>query len=92
MATNERSESDAGDVVLLVCLKCGREVQFEGADEPAEDMKCEKCGNEVFRRFDATGAPDESQEDFRDSTERDTATDDTAEDTTEQDLLDLNNP
>lgn len=92
MAENERSGSDDADVVLMVCMTCGREVQFEGDDTPPSDMKCEKCGSQVFRRFDDSGSPDEASRDFRDSTDRDTDTDDPAEDTTDQDLMDLNNP
>lgn len=87
----ERRASAAG-VLLMVCLECGREYQFEGGEEVPHDLTCEKCGNEVFRRFDATETPDEAQEDFRDSTERDLATDDPAGDVTPGDLHDLNNP
>lgn len=92
MAENEGSGSDDGDVVLMVCIKCGREVQFEGDESPSPDMKCEKCGSQVFRRFDDSVSPGEATQDFRDTTERDTNTDDSAEDTTDQDLMDLNNP
>lgn len=92
MARNEQGEKVTTDVVLLVCMKCGRELQLEGDEERPSDLKCEKCGNQVFRVFDDTGSPEEAVADFRDSTERDTATDDPAEDTTRQDLLDLNNP
>lgn len=92
MARNEQDETGATDVVLLVCMKCGREVQLEGDEERPSDLECEKCGNQVFRVFDDSAGPDEAVADFRDSTERDTDTNDPAEDTTRQDLLDLNNP
>lgn len=92
MARNERDGSGATEVVLLVCMECGREVQFEGGEEPPSDLKCEKCGNEVFRRFDDSSSPGEAGADFRDTTERDMDTNDPAQDTTRQDLLDLNNP
>lgn len=92
MARNDQDDADVTEVVLLVCMECGREVQFEAGEEPPSDLKCEKCGNEVFRRFDDSSSPDEAGADFRDSTERDTATDDPAGDATRQDLLDLNNP
>lgn len=84
--------ADRANVTLLVCLECGREYKFEGAEEPPEDLKCEKCGNTVFRPFDDSGSPDEVQQDFRDSTERDTSTDDPAGEVTRGDLHDLNNP
>lgn len=82
----------AGDVLLLVCMTCGREYQFEGDETPPEDLTCEKCGGEVFRRFDDTARPDEAQTEFRDSTERDLATDDPEGDATPGDLADLNQP
>lgn len=95
MARSERGDADdagATGVMLLVCLECGREVQFESGDEPPPELKCEKCGNEVFRRFDDTESPDDAQSDFRDTTERDTAPTDAEGEATRQDLLDLNNP
>lgn len=94
MARNEerRAEAPDGDVVLMVCMKCGREYQFEGSESPPSDMKCEKCGNEVFREFADAASPGEERESFREETERDLATDDPAGDATAGDLQDLNNP
>lgn len=93
MANGEGREADAsGGVVLLVCQMCGREYQFEAEAEAPEDLTCEKCGNTVFRRFDATETPDEAQAEFREETERDLATDDGPGDVTRGDLHDLNNP
>lgn len=77
---------------MLVCLECGKEYAFEGADEPPPDLTCEKCGNAVFRRFDATATPDDVQADFAESTDRETATSDPPGDVTAGDLYDLNNP
>lgn len=88
----DRRASAAAGVVLLVCIECGREYQFEGDEDPPEELTCEKCGNTVFRRFDDTGAPDDVQADFRESTERDLATNDPEGDVTPGDLHDLNNP
>ncbi|HUG40788.1 MAG TPA: hypothetical protein VMM12_09895 [Longimicrobiales bacterium] len=88
----DRLASAAESVMLLVCIECGREHQYEGAEEPPEDLTCEKCGNKVFRRFDDTGAPDDVQSDFRESTERDLAPNDPPGDVTPGDLYDLNNP
>lgn len=87
----DREASAAGGVVLLVCMECGREVQFEGDETPPEDLKCEKCGNEVFRRFEDTETPDDVQADFRETTDREVATDDGPGDVTPGDLHDLNN-
>ena len=81
-----------GEVVLLVCIECGREYHFEGAEEPPSDLTCEKCGNQVFRTFTDTARPDEVRLDHRESTEREMATDDPPGEATTGDLRDLNNP
>jgi DNA-directed RNA polymerase subunit RPC12/RpoP len=86
-----RVSATAG-VMMLVCLECGKEYAFEGADEPPADLTCEKCGNVVFRRFDATATPDDVQADFAETTDRETATSDPPGDVTAGDLYDLNNP
>ncbi len=92
MASNEGAESGGADVVLFVCMKCGREVQLEGGEEPSSDLECEKCGGGVFRRFEDSAGPGEARADFEEATGRDTGMGDVAEDTTRQDLLDLNSP
>ena len=92
MANKDEGERAPTEVVLLVCVECGREVQLESGDSPPADLTCEKCGNQVFRRFDDAAVPDEVQADYREATERDLDTDDTATDTERGDLLDLNNP
>lgn len=92
MANDEERGADAGGVMLLVCLECGREYQFEAGEEPPPGLTCEKCGNEVFRRFDDAAVPDEVQADFRESTDRDLDTDAPGGEATRGDLHDLNNP
>ncbi len=79
------------DVVVLTCIECGRDYEFGGDEAPPGDLTCEKCGNQVFRRFDASKSPDEVESDFREATERDLATNDPAGDATAGDLHDLNN-
>ncbi|NIP77946.1 MAG: hypothetical protein GWM90_01580 [Gemmatimonadetes bacterium] len=90
----ERGEQDSEtiELVVLVCVECGREYAFEGGERPPGDLECGKCGNAVFRRFDAAARPDEVQEEFRDATERDLDADDPAGDATRGDLHDLNQP
>lgn len=92
MADNEERYAGSIDVVLMVCVECGREIEFEGGHRPPDDLECEKCGNQVFRRFEDSSSPDDVQADFRESTERDLATDDPGGDATPGDLHDLNNP
>lgn len=77
----------AEGVLTLVCFKCGTEYFFTDEDPPG-DMKCEKCGNTVFRSF-FTPVDDEVAEDFRASTERDLAPDSASTETAPGDILDL---
>lgn len=94
MVTGEADDTgdtgDTGDVLILVCMTCGREHTFAGGEDPPEDLKCEKCGGEVFRRFDDSAVPDEAQAEFREETERDLGTDDPEGEATRSDLHDLN--
>ncbi len=76
------------EVLTLVCETCGKDYFFED-EPPAADMKCEKCGGDVFRAFHST-VGDEAADDFRDSTERDTDPDDPATDVLPGDVMDLN--
>ncbi len=92
MAESGRGGEERNDVLVMTCLECGRDYEFVDGESPPPDLTCEKCGNQVFRRFDASRAPDEVQEDFEDMTERDLATDDPGGDATPGDLHDLNNP
>jgi DNA-directed RNA polymerase subunit RPC12/RpoP len=94
MATSEAGGggpgNESGGVLLLVCMTCGREHQFEAGESPPGDLKCEKCGSEVFRRFEDAAVPNEAQAEFREETERDLAPDDAEGDATRVDLHDLN--
>lgn len=88
-AAADRGRPAGGDVLLLVCMKCGTEYGFED-ESPPDDLKCEKCGNEVFREFTDSVRADEARDSFEEETERDMDTDDAAGDATRQDLHDLN--
>jgi DNA-directed RNA polymerase subunit RPC12/RpoP len=83
-------EKRSGEVLVQVCMECGKEYMFENEDSP-DDLTCDKCGNEVFRSFYASSRADEASDDFRDSTERDVLTTDSASEVTRGDLHDLNN-
>lgn len=85
-----REEDRTGDVLVQVCLECGKEYYFD-QEPPGDDLECGKCGNGVFRSFRAQRTPDEASEDFAETTERDTRTDDPATDIMRGDLQDLNN-
>lgn len=83
--------SDLADGVLVqVCEVCGKEYTFDEQEPPA-DMKCDKCGNGVFRSFFDVRSADDVEEDYRAATERDLATDDPATDVTAADVRDLDN-
>jgi len=80
----------ADGVLVQVCLQCGKEYLFDESQPPA-DLRCEKCGNQVFRSFFTVRGHDEVEADFRAATERDLAPDDTEADVTRADVMDLNN-
>lgn len=90
MANDESGGGGPTDVVLLVCMTCGREYQYDSGSELPSELECEKCGGEVFRRFDDAAVPDEVQADFREATERDLDPTDAEGDATRGDLHDLN--
>lgn len=87
-----RDQEPTTAVVMMVCLECGTEHTFEAGETPPDDLVCEKCGNEVFRRFEDTAQPGEARADFEAVTERDLDTDDPEGEATPGDLHDLNNP
>lgn len=76
------------EVLTLVCEVCGKDYSFED-ESPPENLKCEKCGNTVFRAFHEV-IGDEAADDFRDSTARDLNPDDPEGDTLPGDVMDLN--
>lgn len=81
----------AEGVLVQVCVECGKEYFFDDAPTPA-DLKCERCGNTVFRSFFEVTANDDVVADYEETVERDVATDDPATDVTRGDLYDLNSP
>lgn len=78
---------DGGDILTLVCFKCGTEYYFSDGSQPAE-MTCDKCGNTVFRSF-VSRADERESEDYEEATRRDLRTDDPEGDTLPGDLMDL---
>lgn len=80
----------ANGVLVQVCLECGKEYTFD-SKAPPSTLRCEKCGNAVFRSFFEVTEPDDVETDFQDSTARDLSTDDDPEDVTRADILDLDN-
>ena len=86
--TAPRGREPQQEILTLVCVTCGKEYYFED-EQPPTDLKCEKCGNGVFRAFD-TSVGDEVVDDFRDSTERDLDPDDPEGDVLPGDVMDLN--
>ncbi len=80
----------AQGVLVQVCEVCGKHYTFDDR-QPPPDLRCEKCGNRVFRTFFDVTSGDEVEADFRAATERDLATDDPATDVTAADVRDLDN-
>jgi DNA-directed RNA polymerase subunit RPC12/RpoP len=85
-----KDQPGAEGVLVQLCLMCGKEYMFED-EEPPADLRCGKCGSEVFRSFFAETRLGETSEDFREMTERDTLTTDPGTDVTRGDLHDLGN-
>lgn len=85
MAGNERR---AKEILVQVCIECGTEYIIEEG-ESAREVACDKCGNTVYRSFDALAGSDDVDSAFREATERDTATRDGPTDVTRGDLHDL---
>ncbi len=74
-------------VLVAVCEECGREYFFQ--EGMPDGLACDRCGNQVFRTFEADTAPDEVDEEFREETERDLAPDDPEGDVVDGDIRDL---
>jgi DNA-directed RNA polymerase subunit RPC12/RpoP len=86
----QRADAPAEGVLVQVCIECGKEYMFE-EDEPPRELRCEKCGNVVFRSFLSDSSPDEVRRDFEDTAGRELSPNDPDADPTRSDLLDLNN-
>jgi hypothetical protein len=57
MAKQDRDRGPSG-VTTMVCLTCGNEKTFD--DRVPKALKCDKCGNTVFRQFDTPTEPDDA--------------------------------
>ena len=77
-------------VNTLVCLTCGTE-RFFHSDVPSS-LKCQNCGNTVFRTFSTPTKPDEVTESQLEETARSAALGDVSPDTARDDVRELNNP
>lgn len=84
----DRPEADV-EVLTQVCLKCGKEYYFDDEPPPPE-LRCEKCGNGVFRSYHTAVGANEAAAEFEEVTHRDLDPDDAEGDATQGDVLDLN--
>jgi DNA-directed RNA polymerase subunit RPC12/RpoP len=82
-------ERTSGEVSVLICLECGKEYMFE-EEPPPEDLRCEKCGNSVFRPYVVAARSDDAEDDFRAATERDTSPEEGPGDVKPGDVRDIN--
>lgn len=97
-ATRRTSRGGPGSdgILLEVCVECGKEYMSEPGESSGR-LRCERCGGEVFRSFDAATTEAEAdtesdaEADFHESTDRDTAPDDGPTEVTRGDLADLGN-
>src|SRR5687768_13476520 len=77
-------------VLTLLCLTCGNRKYYD--DTPPNRVKCEKCGNTVFRNFFSPTEADEATIEQLEETRRQIALDDVSPDTAPDDITELNNP
>ena len=77
-------------VLTLLCLTCGNRKFYD--DTPPNRVKCEKCGNTVFRNFFSPTEADEATVEQLEETRRQIALDDISPDTAPDDITELNNP
>ncbi|HEU5184480.1 MAG TPA: hypothetical protein VFU01_07920 [Gemmatimonadaceae bacterium] len=77
-------------VLTLVCLTCGNRKYYD--DTPPNRLKCEKCGNTVFRNFFSPTEADEATIAHLEETRREIAFDDGSPGTAPDDINELNNP
>ncbi len=82
------SRPTPGELLVLICLECGKEFMFEDEAPPA-DLSCDKCGNAVFRPFAVSPGRDDVEDEFRASTERDLTPEEGPGDVTPGDVSDL---
>jgi ribosomal protein S27E len=76
--------------LTLVCLTCGNRKYYD--DTPPNRVKCEKCGNTVFRNFFSPTEADEATIEQLEETRREIAFDDGSPGTAPDDINELNNP
>jgi hypothetical protein len=55
MASNDRGPRG---IVTMVCLACGNEKHFD--QQVPDALKCDKCGQTVWRQFATPTVPDEA--------------------------------
>ena len=81
--------SDRGPrgIVTMVCITCGNENHYD-KQVPAA-IKCDKCGNTVWRQFATPTAPDEATIAQLEEQTRSTGYGDPSPDTSIEELRDL---
>jgi hypothetical protein len=81
-------KSERGPLHTLVCITCGSYKFF--ADELPSSIRCDSCGNTVFRTFDTPNKSDEAAISALEDSARHAALGDASPQTTRDDLRDLN--
>ena len=77
-----------GSLHTLVCITCGTEKFF--TDEVPSSLKCDACGNTVFRTFDTPSKSDEAQISQLEDSARSMELGEGSPHTSRDDLRDLN--
>lgn len=76
--------------LTLICISCGNRKDYD--EQPPARVKCEKCGNTVFRNFFSPVEADEATIDQLESSRRSIALDDVSPETAPEDIRELNSP
>jgi hypothetical protein len=77
-------------ILTLICLTCGNRKDYD--DVPPTRVKCEKCGNTVFRNYFSPTEPDEATIEQLEESRRSVALDDVSPQTAPEDIRELNSP
>ena len=82
------SKAEREPLHTMVCITCGSYKFF--ADELPSSIRCDACGNTVFRTFDTPNESNEAAISALQDTARHAALGDASPQTTRDDLRDLN--
>lgn len=81
---------EKGSLHTLVCITCGNYRFFAADVQIPSELRCDSCGNTVFRTFDTPNESDEAAISALEDSARHAALGESSPQTTRDDLRDLN--